>query len=52
VNLEITGEVPVTAKKGDVILVNVTAHYPAIECRPARQVGFLEFIHITDKLPK
>jgi hypothetical protein len=52
VNLEITGEVPATAKKGDVILVNVTAHYPAIECRPARQVGFLEFIHITDKLPK
>jgi hypothetical protein len=34
---------------GDVVLVNVTAHYPAVGRHPARQVRFLEFIHITDK---
>jgi hypothetical protein len=49
VSLEITGEVPASAKAGDVVLVNVTAHYPAFGRHPARQVGFLEFIHITDK---
>ncbi len=51
VNLEITGEIPGSAKAGDVILVNVTAQYPAVERHAARQVGFLEFIHVTDKLP-
>jgi len=52
VNIEITGEIPASAKVGDVMLVNVTAHYPAFERHAARQVDFLEFIHITDKLPK
>jgi hypothetical protein len=51
-SLEITGEIPASARAGDVILVNVTAHYPAIERHPAREVGFLEFIHVTDKLPR
>jgi hypothetical protein len=49
VSLEITGEVPASAKAGDVVLVNVTAQYPAAGRNPARRVGFLEFIHITDK---
>jgi hypothetical protein len=49
VALEITGEVPASAKVGDVLLVNITAHYPAVGRNAARQVGFLEFIHIKDK---
>jgi hypothetical protein len=52
VNLEIAGEIAASAKTGDVILVNVTAQYPAFERHPARKVDFLEFLHVTDKLPK
>jgi hypothetical protein len=48
-SLQITGEVPGSAKVGDVVLVNVTANYPAVGRNPARQVGFVEFIHIIDK---
>jgi hypothetical protein len=50
--LEIQGEVPASAKAGDVMLVNVTAQYPAFERHAARQVGFLEFVHVVEKLPR
>jgi hypothetical protein len=52
VTIDITGSIPASAKVGDIILVNVIAHYPAAERHPARQVGFLEFIYVTDKLPR
>jgi hypothetical protein len=46
-SFEITGKVPESAKKGDILLLNVTAHYPATTHTEARSVGFLEFIYIT-----
>jgi hypothetical protein len=48
-HLEITGQVPATAKKGDVLLINVSAHYPCIKGHIPRTVEFLEFVHVTDK---
>jgi hypothetical protein len=48
-SLEISGEVPGSAKTGDVLLVNVTATYPRIKGRAARTVEFLEFVFVTDK---
>lgn len=48
-SLEITAEVPASAKAGDVLLVNVTATYPRIKGRAARTVEFLEFVFVTDK---
>jgi len=47
--LEITGHLPETAKHGDIVLVMVTAHYPAVEKMHARAVQFLEVIHVLDK---
>jgi kumamolisin len=47
--LEITGQVPATANKGDVLLVHVSAKYPRIKGRAARTVEFLEFVYVTDK---
>jgi hypothetical protein len=47
--LEITGHVPSTAKKGDVLLVHVSAQYPRMKDRAARTVEFLEFVYVTDK---
>ena len=47
--LEISGQLPATAKKGDVLLVHVSAQYPKIKGRAARTVEFLEFVHVTDK---
>jgi hypothetical protein len=47
--LEITGHVPETAKKGDVLLVHVAEHYPRTKGRAARTVEFLEFVYVTDK---
>jgi hypothetical protein len=47
--LEITGQVPATAKKGDVLLVHVSAQYPRIKGRARRTVEFLEFVYVTDK---
>jgi hypothetical protein len=51
-SLEIQGDVPASAKAGDVLLVNVTATYPAIRGRAARVVDFLEFVYVTDKKRK
>ena len=48
-SLEISGEVPTSAKAGDVLLVKVTATYPMIKGRTARTVEFLEFVFVTDK---
>jgi hypothetical protein len=47
--VEITAHVPATAKKGDVLLVNVSANYPRLKGHPARTVEFLEFVYVTDK---
>jgi hypothetical protein len=48
-SFEISGQIPKTAKRGDVILVNVTANYPKIGELEARSVGFLEFIYVTEE---
>jgi hypothetical protein len=48
-SLEITGHVPATAKKGDVLLVHVAARYPRIKGHASRTVEFLEFVYVTDK---
>lgn len=47
--LEISGEVPPTAKEGDVLLVHVSAHYPRVDKYPARTIEFLEFVYVTEK---
>ncbi len=47
--LEITGQVPAAANKGDVLLVHVSAQYPRMKGRAARTVEFLEFVYVTDK---
>ncbi|HEX3682464.1 MAG TPA: S53 family peptidase [Bryobacteraceae bacterium] len=47
--LEITGQVPATAKNGDVLLVHVSAQYPRSKGWAARTVEFLEFVYVTDK---
>jgi hypothetical protein len=47
--LEITGQVPATAKKGDVLLVTVSSHYPRVKGHAARTVEFLQFVYVTDK---
>jgi hypothetical protein len=46
---EISGKVPGNARRGDVLLVNVTASYPKMGDVEARSVGFLEFIYVTGK---
>ena len=45
---EVSGVIPPTVKKGDVILVTVTAHYEKTGRVAAKSVNFLEFIHVTD----
>jgi hypothetical protein len=47
--VEITGHVPARAKKGDVLLMNVSVHYPRIKNDAARTVEFLEFVYVTDQ---
>jgi len=47
--VDISGEVPSTAKKGDVLLVHVSAHYPSVKEHPARTVEFLEFVHVAEE---
>jgi len=42
----VTGEIPETAKKGDIIVVNVTANYPKTARTEARAVGFQQFIYV------
>jgi len=46
VSFEVKGEIPSSAKKGDIILVNATAKYPKNGKRAARTIDFLEVIHI------
>jgi hypothetical protein len=47
--IEFAGIVPMDAQPGDVILVNISARYPAMEGRGSRTVGFLEFVHIKER---
>jgi hypothetical protein len=47
--LEITGQVPATAKEGDVLLVHVSAQYPRSKNHATITVEFLEFVYVTDK---
>jgi hypothetical protein len=42
----VTGEIPAAAKKGDIIVVNVTANYPKTKETEARAVGFQQFIYV------
>ena len=46
---ELTGKIPKTAKKGDIVLVKVTASYPRAGEWAARTVEFLEVIHIRNE---
>jgi kumamolisin len=45
-SFEVTGEIPVSAKKGDMVLVHVNAKYPKTGKKSARSIGFLEVIHV------
>jgi len=45
--IEISGQLSAHVSKGDVVLVKVTADWPAAGGR-SRSVEFLEFIHVTD----
>lgn len=47
---EISGVAPARAQKGDVLLVEVTAHYPETENDPGRSIQYLEILHLTDAL--
>jgi hypothetical protein len=47
-SFEVSGKVPAGARRGDVLLVNVAAHFPGTAGAEARTVGFLEFIYITE----
>ena len=44
---EVSGTMPASARKGDIVLVNVTASYPEFDNRAARSVQFLQVIHVT-----
>ena len=46
---EIAGDIPKNAKKGDIILVNVTALYPKSKRAAAKTIEYLQVLHITDK---
>lgn len=46
---EVTGNVPKTAKNGDVLLVHVSAQYPRVKGHHARTIEFLEFVYVNDK---
>jgi len=46
VSFEVSGEIPKSAKEGDIVLVKVTAHHPKTETRAARSTEFLEVIYI------
>jgi kumamolisin len=48
VSLEVTGDVPQHARKGDILLMYVAANYPRVAGRGPRLVEFLEVIHIAD----
>jgi hypothetical protein len=43
---EIAGEIPKSARAGDIVLVKISAQYPGATKANARQVEFYEFIHI------
>ncbi|HEY5536467.1 MAG TPA: hypothetical protein VIL99_16225 [Ignavibacteria bacterium] len=46
---EVSGIIPKDAKKGDIMLVKVTAHYPKTKLASARNIEFLQVLHVTDK---
>ena len=46
---ELHGEIPKSAKSGDVILVKITANYPKTDRMTARSVEFLKIMHVTDQ---
>jgi hypothetical protein len=46
-NFVVSGTIPKTAKRGDVFLVKVTAHYPKTKEIAASAIEFLEFLHVT-----
>jgi hypothetical protein len=48
-SFEVSGDVPADAQIGDIILVNVAAHYPAVKRTPARTVEFLEFVYVAKR---
>lgn len=47
--VDIVGRVPEGAKEGDVLLVEVTAHYPESGEAPARALRYMEILHIGKK---
>ena len=44
----VSGKVPASAKPGDIYTVTVTAHYPATGGTAARDVEFLEILHVSE----
>jgi hypothetical protein len=44
----VSGKVPASAKPGDIYTVKVTAHYPATGGTAARDVEFLEILHVSE----
>jgi hypothetical protein len=46
---EIAGNIPKDAKKGDILLVKITANYPKTDNTPAKNIEFLQVLHVTDK---
>ena len=49
---EVSGVIPANARVGDVIVVRVSANYPAMEKRAPRTVEFVETIYIKKEVPK
>jgi hypothetical protein len=52
ISFEVSGEIPKNTKKGDIVLVKVTALYPKSQNMDARLIEFLEVIHLTDDINK
>jgi hypothetical protein len=50
ITFEVSGEIPKDTKKGDIVLIKITAQYPRMGNRAARSMEFLEVIHITAKM--
>jgi hypothetical protein len=51
-SFKISGKIPGSARPRDIVLIEISANYPAAGNRPARRVMFYETIHITDRLKK
>jgi hypothetical protein len=46
---EVAGTIPKDAKEGDIMLVKVTAHYPKTKLATAKNIEFLQVLHVTNK---